>query len=93
VRSAPPTYRRAKYKPRGQIRIELAYYDSAWASWRRFDIPVDRYDHRVIMYFVETKATSRLPDFGHLPLNIYLSVGCIAAVATELRGIKIYSFL
>jgi hypothetical protein len=50
-------------------------------------------DHRVIMYFIETKATSRLPYFGHLPLNTYLSVACIAAVATELGGIKIYSFL
>jgi hypothetical protein len=49
--------------------------------------------HRVIMYLIETKATSRLPYFGHLPLNIYLSVVCIAAVATKLRGIKIYSFL
>jgi hypothetical protein len=45
------------------------------------------------MYFVETKATSRLPYFGPLPLNIYLSVVCTAAVATEFRGIKIYSFL
>jgi hypothetical protein len=40
------------------------------------------------MYFVETKATSRLPYFGHLPLNTYLSVACIAAVATELGVIK-----
>jgi hypothetical protein len=31
--------------------------------------------------------------FCHLPLNTYLSVVCIAAVATELEGIKIHSFL
>jgi hypothetical protein len=49
--------------------------------------------HRVIMYFIETKATSRLPYFGHLPLNTFLSVVCIAAVSTELGGIKIHSFL
>ncbi len=48
---------------------------------------------RVLMYFIEIKATSRLPFFGHLPLNTYLSVVFIAAVATELGGIKIYSFL
>jgi hypothetical protein len=40
------------------------------------------------MYFVETKATSRLPYFGNLPLNTYLSVLCKAAVATELGGNK-----
>jgi hypothetical protein len=37
--------------------------------------------HRVIMYFIETKASFE-----------YLSVVYTAAVATELRGIKIYSF-
>jgi hypothetical protein len=45
------------------------------------------------MYYIETKATSRLPYFGHLPLKTYLSVVCIAAVAIELGGIKIQSFL
>jgi hypothetical protein len=30
-----------------------------------------RWTHRVIMYFIETKATSRLPYFGQLPLSIY----------------------
>jgi hypothetical protein len=45
------------------------------------------------MYFIETKATRRLPHFGHLPLNTYLSVVCIAAVATELGRIKTHSFL
>ncbi len=52
--------------------------------------------HRVIMYFIETKATSCLPYFGHLPLNTYLSVVCIAAVATVLGSIKninFYSFV
>jgi hypothetical protein len=44
--------------------------------------------HKVIMYFIETKAKSRLPFFGHLPLNTYLSVVCIAAVAMELGGLK-----
>jgi hypothetical protein len=39
--------------------------------------------HRVIMYFIETKATSRLPYFGNLPMNTYLSVVYTAAVATE----------
>jgi hypothetical protein len=38
------------------------------------------------MYFTEAKATSRLPYFGHLPMNTYLSVVYIAAVATELEG-------
>jgi hypothetical protein len=42
--------------------------------------------HRVIMYLLETKATSRLPYFGHLPLNTYLLVVCIAAEATEMGG-------
>jgi hypothetical protein len=45
------------------------------------------------MYFIKTKATSHLPYLGHLPLNTYLSVVGIAAVATELGGIKIHSFL
>jgi hypothetical protein len=49
--------------------------------------------HRVIMYYIQTKATNHLPYFGHLPLNTYLSVVCIAAVATELGDIKIYLFL
>jgi hypothetical protein len=40
------------------------------------------------MYFIETKAKSRLPFFGHLPLNTYMSVVCIAAVSMELGGIK-----
>ncbi len=44
------------------------------------------------MYFIETKATSRLPYFGHLPLNIYLSLVCIAAVATKLRGLNFIHF-
>jgi hypothetical protein len=44
------------------------------------------------MYFIETKATSRLPYFGHLPLNKYLLMVCIAAVATDLGGTKIPSF-
>ncbi len=44
------------------------------------------WNHRVIMYFVETKATSRLPYFGHLPVDSYLSVLSIAAVTTELGG-------
>jgi hypothetical protein len=30
--------------------------------------------------------------FGHLPLNTYLSVVCIAAVATELGGSKYIHF-
>jgi hypothetical protein len=47
------------------------------------------FNHRVIMYSIETKATSRLPYFGHPPFNTYLSVVCLAAVATELGGIKI----
>jgi hypothetical protein len=45
------------------------------------------------MYSIETKATSRLPYFGHPPFNTgigtYQSVVCLAAVATELGGIKI----
>jgi hypothetical protein len=49
--------------------------------------------HRVIMYFIKTKTTSRLHYSGHLPLNTYVSVVCIAAVATELGGIKVCSFL
>jgi hypothetical protein len=45
------------------------------------------------MYFVETKATSHLPFFGDLPMNTYLSVVSIAAVAKEFGGIKIHPFL
>jgi hypothetical protein len=43
---------------------------------------LEEVDHRVIMYFIETKTTSGLNYLGHLPLNTYLSVVCIAAVAT-----------
>ncbi len=49
--------------------------------------------HRVIMYSIETKATSRLPYFGHPPFNTYLSLVCLAAVATELGGIKVCTFI
>jgi hypothetical protein len=45
------------------------------------------------MYFIKTKATSRLPYFGHLPLNTYLSEVCIAAVVKALGSIKIHLFL
>ncbi len=48
----------------------------------------ERLKHIVIMYFIETKATSRLPYLGHLSLNTYLSVVYIAAEGTELRGLK-----
>jgi hypothetical protein len=48
------------------------------------------WEHRVIMYFIESKAKSRLPYFGHLPLNTYLSLVYKAAMATELGGIQIY---
>ncbi len=40
------------------------------------------------MYFIETKATICLPYFGHLPLNTFLSVVCIAGVARKLRAIN-----
>jgi hypothetical protein len=50
---------------------------------------LEDWGHRVIMYFIETKATCCIPYFGHLPLNTYLSVVCIAAMATEL-GILTY---
>ncbi len=53
------------------------------------DVLVTYCTHRVIMYSIETKATSRLPYFGHPPFNTYLSVACLVAVATELGGIKI----
>jgi hypothetical protein len=47
--------------------------------------------HRVIVYtLIETKATSRLPYFGHLTLNTYLSVFRTAALATELGSVQIY---
>jgi hypothetical protein len=36
------------------------------------------------MFFIETVTTSRLPSFGCFPLNTFLSVVCMAAVATEL---------
>jgi hypothetical protein len=51
--------------------------------------------HRVIMYFVhrdQGNKSSCLPYFGHLPVNSCLSVVYIAAVATELGGIKIHTF-
>jgi hypothetical protein len=42
------------------------------------------------MYFIETKATSHLFYFGHHPLNMYLSLVCMAAVATELGVLKTF---
>jgi hypothetical protein len=42
-----------------------------------------------VLYFIEAKATSRLPYFGHLPLNTYLLLVYTAAVATELGVIQI----
>jgi hypothetical protein len=44
------------------------------------------------MYFIENRGASRLPFFVHLPLNTYLSVVCIAAVAME-RGVLKYIYL
>jgi hypothetical protein len=44
------------------------------------------------MYFIETKATSCIPYFGHLPFNTYLLVFCIAAQATELGIFKYINF-
>jgi hypothetical protein len=51
-----------------------------------YAITIEGWRHRVIMYFIEAKATSRHPYFGQLPMNTYLSVVFIAAVATELGG-------
>jgi hypothetical protein len=42
------------------------------------------------MNFIETL---RLQYFDHLPLNMYRSVVCLAAVAVELGGTSIYLIL